>query len=62
VQFNQLLAEDRAKTFVGTPQYMAPELLEASETSKRSDPPSILFKYFLTVSLLAALICGLWDA
>lgn len=32
------LAVERAETFVGTPQYFSPELLESNETSKRSVP------------------------
>ncbi|KAA1471868.1 kinase-like protein [Dentipellis sp. KUC8613] len=31
------IGEQRAKTFVGTAQYVSPELLEANETSKSSD-------------------------
>jgi len=40
------LLVDRAQTWVGTAQYIAPELLEAKETSKRR-----------VILLLAALSC-----
>ena len=38
------LAERATKTFVGTAQYVSPELLEANETSKR---------YYTSIHLIA---------
>jgi serine/threonine protein kinase len=50
---------ERSKTWVGTAQYISPELLESSETSKRFDYNHLPFSY--QVTSLAVLIFGHWD-
>ena len=53
------LAERATKTFVGTAQYVSPELLEANETSKRYTTSIRLIPY-ADVLCESVRTCGHW--
>lgn len=59
---NSRYVVERAKTWVGTPQYISPELLEVSETSRRQVPWCLGVEAWKGSFVFIAPIFGHWDA